>query len=100
MIVKKEAPNEIGFVYIDGFTGSTTRKNVRLDGDTWPEMVEAFTDFLRGCGYGIPYEKQFVLEGVFDNPYPSAPNDGPYDDEDDEPDRQMQFDFQATEGWK
>ena len=93
--MKDKVPNEVSFFYVDGFTGSQTRNTIKLEGDTWYEIVEGFTNFLRGIGYVIPYDKKLVLEGEFDDSYPSAPNEGPYDD-----DERTLFDLQATEGWK
>lgn len=43
--------------------GLTNRMNtVEFSADTWPEVVDEMTDFLRGCGYHFSGELQMVDE--------------------------------------
>lgn len=45
----------------DGYPGR--RNVVEFSAETWPEVVDEMTDFLRGCGYHFSGELQMVDEG-------------------------------------
>lgn len=53
--MKKEIVPGITFKQVN-FNGMVTVVHIPGDGHTWMELLEFFTYFLRGCGYGVNNE--------------------------------------------